>query len=318
MILMKSDRRTLARAGLVLAPALAGILAILYAVGVLFSPVDRESSPQLLSPADRAKVERYFVRLAEHINRHHYELDLIYNRSIYQGGYLMRTLVAAYEITDREEFLLTAVRFADELVNLQRKDGYWVVADHGNIYLADTGSALGLLMILYKHVDDQRQALYFQSIKTYADAVIQDGLIRESGALDVGWYATEDGGMERGQGPFTISTALTGVEVFAWLYHETGSSEYKEIATNALNWLLDSMRDDGVIPYIFPERGADLAKQDDPEAHHYLWERRRYTTSTYVGEAMSQAYTFLDDQAMQALIREQLKEHIEMVLRTQN
>jgi len=312
---MKQSKLELGPLGVVLALALAGIIAILYAAGVLFSAVDRPSSPQLLSPADRAEAKTYFIRLAEHINRHHYELELIYNHAIYQGAYLMRTLVAAYEITGREDFLQTALRFADEVVNLQRKDGYWVVADHGNIYLAD---ALGLIMILYKHVDEQRQALYFQTIKKYADAVIEDGLIRESGALDVGWYTMEDKGMEKGQGPFTISSALTGVQVFTWLYHETGSSRYKGIAIRALNWLLDSMRDDGAIPYIFPERGADPAKQDDPEVHRYLWEMRRYTTSTYVGEAMISAYTFLDDQAVQASISKRLKQHIEMVLQTQN
>jgi hypothetical protein len=316
---MKQSKRRLGPLGVVLALALAGIIAILYAAGVLFSAVDRPSSPQLLSAAERAEAKTYFIRLAEDINRHHYELELIYDHAIYQGAYLMRTLVAAYEITGREDFLQTALRFADELVKLQRKDGYWVVADHGNIYLADTGSALGLIMILYKHVDEQRQALYFQTIKKYADAVIHDGLIYESGALDAGYQLGKDGSIEKTLGPYTIATELTGVVVFTWLYLMSGDRQYKEIAMNALTWLLKWVRDDGEIAYIFPGRGADPALQHDPESYSEVWEKHRFGgASAYFGEAIIVAYVFLADHTSKSKIEGCLEKHFDLLLRNQN
>lgn len=87
----------------------------------------------------RAKIESYFVRIAEYVDQHKYRLSLVYNNSIYQGAYLMRILVAAYEISGRPEFLSRAVSFSDEFVELQRDDGYWVVADHGHIFLPIRG-----------------------------------------------------------------------------------------------------------------------------------------------------------------------------------
>lgn len=260
----------------------------------------------------------YFVQIAEYIEHHKYNLELIYRKSIYQGAYLMRVLTAAYEITKKPEFLTTAISLADELVRLQQDDGYWVVTDQGNIYLADTGSALYLLMILYKYVGEEQQTQYFHAIKKYADTVISDSLVLSSGALSAGYYALEEGGLARYDGPFTIATALTGVEVFTWLSTKSDAAEYKEIAIAAVGWLLNSIRDDGAIPYIFPARGAALEESNNLEVYTYLWETRRYTTSAYVGEALISAFEYLGEQSIQERIRDGLRPHIDMLVATQN
>ena len=45
---------------------------------------------------------------------------------------------------------------------------------------------------------------------------------------------------------YTLSSALTGGEIFTWIYHVTGKNEYREIAYHALKWVLSTMAVTGI------------------------------------------------------------------------
>lgn len=238
--------------------------------------------------------------------------------AIFVGGYYMRALVAGSEIFGERRYLQTAEAYADKLLAKQSPKGYWATG-YGNIYLADTGSALGLLAVLYKHVPPEKQREYFQSVERYAKAVEADGLIHPSGAFGVGFHAKLDGTIT-GLYPdeYTISSALSGGEIFTWLYSQTKNDHYREIAHKALEWVLGTMRADGAIPYVLAGQGADLRQHDDPKNDYNLWQKNVYQASSYVGEGIVAFDEHCGVRAWRDEVRKQIRPQIEFVLRTQN
>jgi hypothetical protein len=238
---------------------------------------------------------------------------------IFTAGYLMRDLVAGYRIFGDRRYLDTAVAYADKLLTKQSERGYWLTGYGRNMYLADTGSALGLFITLYDHVDKPRRARYLASVQRYVDAIEKDGLILPSGAIDVGLRGKPDGGFT---GPFkedyTISSALTGGEIFTWMYHMTKREKYRKVAYDALKWVLSHMRQDGVIPYNHPSGKSDLRKKGDKENDRLLWEWSPYLTSAYVGEGLLSFDLYCGQPQWKRELREKIKPHIEWLLRTQN
>ena len=69
--------------------------------------------------------------------------------AIFIAGYYMRALVAGYEILGDQRYLDTAIAYGDTLLQEQMPNGYWATG-YGPVYLADTGSALGLLSVTVK------------------------------------------------------------------------------------------------------------------------------------------------------------------------
>ncbi len=102
--------------------------------------------------------------------------------AIFIGGYYMRTLVAGYEILGDRRYLDTAIAYGDFLLKRQMPNGYWDTG-YGGVYLADTGSALGLFTLLYKHVDAVRQKQYVDAVRSYVNSVQKDGMILPNGAF---------------------------------------------------------------------------------------------------------------------------------------
>ncbi len=90
--------------------------------------------------------------------------------AIFIAGYYMRPLVAGYEILDDRRYLDTAIAHSDALLKGQMPNGYWATG-YGSVYLADTGSALGLFIVLYTHVDQQRQKRYRDGVQRFVTAV---------------------------------------------------------------------------------------------------------------------------------------------------
>lgn len=279
---------------------------------VIFAAPTKADSP-FCSDADCKATRKLFEQLCDFI------VDKKSNvGTIYTGGYYMRTLVAGYEILGEQRYLDVAIGHADGLLRKQMPRGYWGTG-YGDVYLADTGSALGLFIALYKHVDNERQKKYLDAVQKYITAVEKDGLIFPSGALAVGWQATEDGTIT---GPikseYTISSALTGVEIFTWMYHITKADQYRQVAFNALHWILSTMRKDGVIPYVAPFEGAVLGKTGEPTDSFLLWEEYPYLTSTYVGEGLICFDLYCDRPEWKAEVRRAIRPHIQFLLRTQN
>ena len=238
---------------------------------------------------------------------------------IFTSGYLMRDLVAGYRIFGDKRYLNTAMAYADKLLAKQSERGYWLTGYGRSVYLADTGSALGLFITLYDHVDKQRQREYLKSVQRYVDAIEKDGLILPSGALDVGLRGKPDGGFV---GPYkedyTISSALTGGEIFTWMYHMTKREKYRRVAYEALKWVLSHMREDGVIPYNHPTGKSDLRKKGNKDNDRMLWEWSPYLTSAYVGEGLLSFDLYCHQPQWKQELRNQIKPHIEWLLRTQN
>jgi hypothetical protein len=237
--------------------------------------------------------------------------------TIYVGGYYMRDLVDGYEIFGNRRYLDTAIAYGDYLLKKQMPNGFWA-SGYGTVYLADTGSALGLLIALYNHVDTMRQREYHKAVQLYINSIEKDGMIHSNGALGTGWKHVKDGKMSdpiRDQ--YTLSSALTGGEIFTWMYHVTKQDKYREVAYHALKWVLSTMRGDGNIPYILAEEGADWAKRGNAQNDYNLWQKMTYGTSAYVGEGIISFDLHCGNPAWRAWIERAVKPNIEFLLRTQ-
>jgi hypothetical protein len=68
-----------------------------------------------------------------------------YKTSIFVEGYNERAILALYEITGEKFYLDHVRKWVGKLLDLQKPEGYWGTG-YGDVYFADTGSALGLLM----------------------------------------------------------------------------------------------------------------------------------------------------------------------------
>lgn len=237
--------------------------------------------------------------------------------TIYIGGYYMRTLVAGYEIFGDREYLETAVAYGDYLLAHQMPNGFWRTG-YGPVYMADTGSAITLLIELYSHVDTRRQHEYLGAVQHYVDSIQADDMIHSSGAFGTGWHSV-DGVMlvDPIYDQYTLSSALTGGEIFTWMYHVTGKDQYREIAYHALRWVLSTMRPDGNIPHILAMEGMDWNERKNPTVAEKLWNSHTYGTSGYVGEGIIAFDLYCGNRAWQRWIERAVRPNIEFLLRTQ-
>ena len=237
--------------------------------------------------------------------------------TIYVGGYYMRTLVDGYEILGDRRYLDTALAYGDYLLGKQMSNGFWPTG-YGTVYLADTGSALGLFIKLYKHADPERQKKYLDAVLRYANSIEKNSMIHANGAFGTGWDHV-DGDKMTGPIPdqYTLSSALTGGEIYTWLYHVTGKDEYREIAYHALKWVFSTMRKDGNIPYILAEEQADWDKRGDPKNDYNLWENMTYGTAGYVGEGVLSFDLHCGQPEWRAWIEKAVQPNIEFLLKNQ-
>ena len=237
--------------------------------------------------------------------------------TIYVGGYYMRTLVAGHEILGDQRYLDTALAYSDSLLGKQMPNGFWPTG-YGSVYLADTGSALGLFIALYKHAGAERQKKFLDAVLRYANSIQKNGMIHPNGAFGTGWGHVEGDTMTKPIfDQYTLSSALTGGEIFTWLYHVTGKEEYRDIAHDALKWVLSTMREDGNIPYILAWEKADWDKRGDPKNDYELWEDSTFGTSGYVGEGILAFDLHCDQPEWRAWIQKAVQPNIEFLLRNQ-
>ena len=304
---------------------------------ILSSSSGRGQSPFCSDPGCKA-TRATFKQLCDYINTEKSAGPAVVREgkavtAIFITGYYMRTLVAGYEILGDQRYLDTAIAYSDTLLKLQNPQGYWLTG-YGGIELADTGSAVGLFAVLYKHVDKERQRNYVAAMQRYVDAIEKDGLILPSGALGYGWatncashspsHCAPNGGPESEQmmavrrGPYVTASCLTGGEMFTWMYLMTKQDKYRRVAYNSLRWVLSTMSKEGVIPYVADEDGIFLNKPNDPDNNFLLWDRLPYLNSDYLGEGLLSFDLHCDQPEWKADLRKQIKPHIEWLLRNQN
>ncbi|HIE53177.1 MAG TPA: hypothetical protein EYP85_15605 [Armatimonadetes bacterium] len=238
--------------------------------------------------------------------------------AIFIEGYNERTILGAYEILGEERYLEHAKRWAEHLLASQKKKGYWGTG-YQDVYFADTGSALGLLINLYKHLGEADRQRVITALRRYFHLLLEEGdtqgrsFLHEDGSLGVGFYTDREGNVTGDiWGSYTISTALTGAGIASAMYYLVGEEKFKTMALGALRWIFSTMRADGQIPYIIDDWNPGRKDQT------YLWERWPYDTSAYVGEGVIAAWTYIDDPAARREIEQSIKPHIEWLLRTQN
>jgi len=240
------------------------------------------------------------------------------HKAIFVEGYNQRTILGLYEITREDQYLEHVRTWVEWLLAYQKPEGYWPTG-YGDVYFADTGSALGLLINYHKFATADEQRAIDRALERYADLLLVRGdsqgrpFVHEDGSLGVGYHADKEGNVQSDLNkPYTIATALTGAEIFAAMYYMTGQSRYKDIAVRACDWLLDTMAPSGQIPYYIDDWNPGRKDQ------HYVWQRWPYDTSAYAGEGFLAAWTYVDDPAFRQDLGRRVRPHIDWLLRTQN
>jgi len=233
-------------------------------------------------------------------------------------GYINRSLLALYELTNDKKYLDQAQKWVDAFIAQQMENGYWD-SGYGHIFLADTGSALAALFNVYQYARPEEKEKIEAALQKYIDALFITGddegssFVHEDGSLGIGFTNHKDEKKKQSKNqPYTISTGLTGAQIFAGMYYMTGNDIYKNIAVNACDWLLDTMLPNGQI--------ADYVYDLNPglEDKIWVWHRWPYDVATYAGEGFIAAWTYIDDVDFRRNLGERLEDHIEWLLRTQN
>ncbi len=135
---------------------------------------------------------------------------------IFVEGYDYRTLLALYEITGKQVYLHAARKGADNLLGKQQPYGHWGTG-YGSIYLADTGSALGLFINLYQFATPQQRKKIDAAFELYCEMVLVKGdgtgkpFIHKEGWVGIGFRSIKDGKVVGPiNNPYTIATSLSG------------------------------------------------------------------------------------------------------------
>ncbi len=234
---------------------------------------------------------------------------------IFVEGYDYRTFLALYEITGKQDYLDAARKGAEHLLEKQHPYGHWSTG-YGSTYLADAGSALGAFINFYKYATPEEEKKIDNALQRYYDMMLVKGdgtgnpFVHKAGYLGVGFKDFKAGKVvEPMNNPYTISTSLSGAALFAASFYLYGEKRYKEISVHAVNWLLATQNEAGVYPYIIDDW--------DPKREH-IWENYLYAASTYVGEGLIAACTYLNDPAMNKKIEKAQELHVGWLLSTQN
>jgi hypothetical protein len=102
------------------------------------------------------------------------------------------------------------------------------------------------------------------------------------------------------------------------MYHATRQEKYRAIAYRSQQWILSTMRADGVIPYNHPGGKSDLRIKGNPQNDHMLWVNSLYLNSAYVGEGLLSFDLHCGRSDWRQEMRTKIKPHIDYVLKTQN
>jgi hypothetical protein len=243
------------------------------------------------------------------------------------NGNLARVLLVGDKILGRPAYRTVALVWLDLLASRQQLTttstglaaGFW--GDRtgpGNLYLADTGTAMTAMALGYQVADRERQRNYLAAMERFVrfiqhgskedpqgqgrgattSWIIKTG--KDKGALGCGYYQGH-----LSTSPYIISTAITEIEFLAVLETINHDSNLIPMVKDGVRWLLKQQLPTGEFPYLIDGQTAEL----------HLWP---LDTMTYVCEGLIAAYLYLNDAALRREIAETLKASVEWLLRTQN
>lgn len=198
--------------------------------------------------------------------------------SIFMNGNLARVLLAAYKLDGNTTYLDEGLAWCDTLVGLQapitsskgNPAGYWgtgypVPGEAGDIYIADTGTAVTTLAVCHHLAQSgsSRQASYMKAMQLYATFVTEGCTTPPAGRgkkCSAGWIldganstgALADGFYPEGHldmCPYTIATGTTGAAFFSELYALAPTPQLEAIVSGAATWLANLVAANGTMPY---------------------------------------------------------------------
>ena len=245
--------------------------------------------------------------------------------SLAEGGTLARVLVAGFELTkNNSRYLESALHWCDAFTSEQQRvetsrgnEGgfWWDRATKGNIDLGDTSMALTGLARLYAYADSQRKQNYLRVMERYARFVMEgcqqdphgknrggskgwiilDG--KDKGAISSGYYP--DHVSEK---PSTLATAA-GSAFFAEIYAITRNKQYREIAVNAVRWILQTRKAIGEIPDFHDGQESDQSPLN---------------TVTWCAEGILAAFHLLEDPGLNQQVAKEVEPTVRWLIRIQN
>lgn len=230
-------------------------------------------------------------------------------RRLFVEAYLARGLAASSALLASDaEFgtwqdpslgLAHALAFADRLVALQDKTGYWSLG-YGAIFIADIGAAVGTFAALEPYADSARIKTWEAAAVRFSQSLEQDAMFLPSGALGIGWPNSYIPRIRQrtDRSPYLVSTALAGIEVQAWLWKRTGDAKYRERALHALEYTLSQLQPDGALPVHASGEGS-------------------LTAASYVEEGWMMIDWLWQDPAVLARLRDTLRTHVRWLLAQQ-
>ncbi|MBN2287698.1 MAG: hypothetical protein JXQ83_00100 [Candidatus Glassbacteria bacterium] len=239
---------------------------------------------------------------------------------LFIASYCVRTLMAGAQILGEPAYLEEALRWADfvcsspsVLVPLVTGTGTEALAVRtfadwsACINLADIGSVMLAVGVLYPWGDDQRRARYLEVMEKYSlyvtEGCLEDPLILGRGNRPQGWRVDSgpDRGafgngywwMDRSEAVWDVSTTNVGLQFYPVLYAITGNPEYRRYAVEAADWYLRREVETGAVF----------------EAFHDV---------VYGGEALVTAYEHAADEALRARIDAALGQLCRWIVENQN
>jgi len=195
-----------------------------------------------------------------------------------EGGFglpearLFRTLLAGYELLGKDQrYLLAAIRWCDLLAQKQEAlqpsqrnvGAIWVKGNDGEpMDLAESSFVAAALAQGWQYADKRRKKIFLKVLERYA-RILTEGFKEDPLGNDQrgseGWVIQEGSNKGAiGKGflgnqsiiyPSTASTAAGSV-LFAQLYKVTNKRSYRQLAADAIRWLIKSRRLNGEIPAI--------------------------------------------------------------------
>jgi len=232
-------------------------------------------------------------------------------RRLFVEAYFMRSLIAAHEVVQladpgtREAFdsrrcIERAIAFADTMVLLQDKRGYWPLG-YPAVFYADMGAAVGLFPAIEPYADELRILRYVDATEKFLRGMTRDKMLHADGSVGMGraLIVDEVGPRRRANPePYLVSSALVGIEARAWLYRRTRRPELKQQAMKSLEYTLSQITSDGFREPAGRREGS-------------------IRIAAYVQEGWMAADALLDDPAVLVRLRAALPTHVEWLLREQ-